>query len=63
MKRASKKKPARGVVIYPRLLAIMAQKADGKKYKHEFSSRVPVLGLPDGSILIPAAGRRLWGTV
>jgi hypothetical protein len=52
-----------GTVIYPRLLAIMAEKRDGKRYKHELESSVPVLGLPDGSLLIPARGRRLWGTV
>jgi hypothetical protein len=58
-----KRNARRGVVVYPRLLAIMAEKADGRRYKHEFSSRVPVLGLPDGSILIPAGSRPLWGTV
>jgi hypothetical protein len=64
--------PYRGLpVIYPRLMSIRARETrkGGKNkppalYEHKFSARVPVLGLPDGSIIIPAPrGRRLWGTV
>jgi hypothetical protein len=60
-KRTSSK--SRGVVIYPRVIAIMAEKASGQRYKHPFTSRVPILGLPDGSLLIPAGKKPLWGTV
>lgn len=54
--------PKRGVMIYPRVVAIYAEKPNGKRYRHEMESIVPILGLPDGSLLIPAKGRRLWGT-
>jgi hypothetical protein len=48
-------------VIYPRVLAIAGRKSDGKEYEHRVSSRTPILGLPDGSLLIPAGRRPLWG--
>lgn len=51
------------VTIYPKLVAIYAEKPGGKRYRHPFDSSVPVLGLPDGSLLIPAGKRPLWGTV
>jgi hypothetical protein len=52
-----------GTVIYPRILAIYAQRRNGSKtvYVHKFTSKNPVVGLPDGSILIPATTRKLWG--
>jgi hypothetical protein len=52
-----------GTVIYPRILAIHAQRREGSKtvYVHKFTSKNPVVGLPDGSILIPTTGRKLWG--
>lgn len=50
------------VKVYARILSIEAEKADGTLYRHDFTTKNPVIGLPDGSILIPARRNRpLWG--
>jgi hypothetical protein len=61
------------VEIYPRIMAIEARKRPGHDnctaqcernrhlFRHKFTTASPIVGLPDGSILIPSNGRRLWG--
>lgn len=60
--------------IYPRLCAIVARKAAGHEgcdlqcernghlFKHKFTTKNPIIGLNDGSLMIPCGSRRLWGT-
>lgn len=51
----------RTVTVYPSLISIRARKGDGQEYVHKFATGTPVMGLPDGSVLLPArAGRPLW---
>jgi len=52
-----------GRQIYPKVVEIHAQKriGSGTIYRHPFSSTNPIIGLPDGSLYIPARGARLWG--
>lgn len=55
-----------GVVVYQDLVSIAARKQKGARtvYEHPYSHRgVNVVGLPDGSILIPQPGQPLWGRV
>lgn len=53
-------------VIYDNIQAIIAQKGKSslwpkKKFIHKFKKGTPVLGLSDGSILLPArSNRKLW---
>lgn len=49
------------VVVYPELVVIAARKPDGHVYEHKFRKGTRVLGLEDGSLFIPANGRKLWG--
>lgn len=55
-------------VIYDNIQAIIAQKGKSslwpkKKFIHKFKKGTPVLGLSDGSILLPArSNRKLWKT-
>jgi len=53
----------KSVVVYPRVLWIYAQESNGDRYKHPVESHVPILGLPDGSLLIPAGKDPLWGKI
>lgn len=57
-----------GKVIGPELVAIHYLRRKGSKtvYVHPFDEggpKVPVVGLEDGSLLIPSKGTRLWGEV
>jgi len=50
-----------GVLVYPRVLEIIAQKPDGKVYVHKFKTQVEAYGLSDGSVLLRSvAGLSLW---
>jgi len=58
--------PKGAVEIYDRILEIRAQKGPqslwaGELFKHPFTSKAKVYGLPDGSILIKSTcGKDLW---
>jgi hypothetical protein len=59
---------SKGPEIYERVLAIQAQKRGDPRtvWTHRFPRRLPasaVIGLPDGSVLIKANGKPLWGDV
>lgn len=48
-------------VIYPQVVAVIAQKRrGGPEYIHEFSTRVRAVGLPDGRAVIEGEGP-VWG--
>lgn len=59
--------PPRGEPLPMAVTEIRYRRTDGEYrgefFKHHFKARPTVVGLPDGSLLIKAKGKRLWGTV
>ena len=45
--------------VYPRILAIEAQKPDGTRWRHDFKKRAAIVGNPDGSLSVRAKGAKL----
>ncbi len=50
-----------GTLIYSEVRVIEAVKEDGVTYQHRFKPGIPIIGLADGSLLIPADSWQLWG--
>ena len=49
-------------VVYPRVESIFARKSDGQLYRHDFETKVPLIGEPDGSLRIPGRPEK-WAVI
>jgi hypothetical protein len=52
----------RAVLIYERILSVTAEKPDGRRFIHSFTTRARIWGLENGMILIESPYKlKLWG--